>query len=73
MQEEKLLTEYLILSKCPDFVLSRAAQIPRQKYTSEHLFYRIASSGFCQISVIFLKREKTVFYTSSVLDTLEIL
>ena len=24
------------MSKCPDFVLSRAPQIPRQKYTSEH-------------------------------------
>ena len=46
------------MSKCPNFVLSRAPQIPRQKYTSEHLFYRTASSGFCQISVIFLKKGK---------------
>ena len=58
MQEGKRLTEHLILSMCPDFVLSRTPQIPRQKYTSEHLFYRTASSGFCQISVIFLKKEK---------------
>ena len=36
----------------------KTLQIPRQKYTSEYLFYRTASSGFCQISVIFLKREK---------------
>ena len=42
----------------PDVVLSRTPQIPRQEYTSEHLFYRTASCGFCQISVIFLKREK---------------
>ena len=40
-------------------------------------FYRTACSGFCQISFIFLKKGKkqteTVFCTSSVLDTLEIL
>ena len=36
----------------------KTLQIPRQKYTSEYLFYRTASSGFCQISVIFLIREK---------------
>ena len=51
-QEGKLLTEHLILSKCPDFVLPRAPQIPRQKYTSEHLFHRTVSSDFCQMSVI---------------------
>ena len=36
----------------------KTLQIPRQKYTSEQLFYRTASSGFCQISVIVLIREK---------------
>ena len=38
MQEGKHLTEHLILSMCPDFVLSRTPQIPRQKYTSEYPF-----------------------------------
>ena len=58
MQEGTLLTEHLILSMCPDFVLSRTTQIPMQQYTSEHLFNRTASSGFYQISVIFFKKGK---------------
>ena len=40
-----IFKEHLILSMCPDFVLSRASQIPWQKHTSEHLFYRTAPSG----------------------------
>ena len=57
-EKGKLLTEHLILSVCPDFVLSRAPQFPRQKHTSENLFYRTAPSGCFRISVIFLEREK---------------
>ena len=34
---------------CPDFVLSRTPQIPWQKHTSEHFFYRTAPSGCFQI------------------------
>ena len=40
-----IFKEHLILSMCPDFVLSRAPQIPWQKHTSEHRFYRTAPSG----------------------------
>ena len=57
-QKGKILTEHLILSVCPDFELSRTPQFPRQKHTSEHLFYRTAANGCFQISVVFLEREK---------------
>ena len=59
----------------PDFVLSRTPQIPWQKHSSEHLFYKIAPSGCFQMSEIFLKKGKTeiIFHTSSELITLEIL
>ena len=57
-QKGKILTEHLILSVCPDFVLSRTPHFPRQKHTSEHLFYRTAPSNCFQMSVIFLEREK---------------
>ena len=69
------IKERLILSVCPDSVLSRTPQIPWQKHTSEHLFYRTAPSGCFQMSVIFLKKGKTetIFHTSSDLNTLEIL
>ena len=43
---------------CPDFVLSKTPHFPRQKHTSEHLFYRTAPSNCFQMSVIFLEREK---------------
>ena len=43
---------------CPDFVLSRTPHFPRQKHTSENLFYRTASSDCFQKSLIFLEREK---------------
>ena len=55
---DKILTEHLILSVCPDFVLSRTAQFTRHKHTSEHLFYRTAPSGCFKMSVIFSKNEK---------------
>ena len=57
-EKGKLLTEHLILSVCPDFVLSRAPQFPRQKHTSENLFYTTAPNACFRISVIFLEREK---------------
>ena len=41
-----LATEQLLLSAA--VVLSRKSQIPRQKHTSEHIFYGTVSSGcFC--------------------------
>ena len=43
----------------PQFVLSRAPQIPWKKHTSEHLFDRGVPSGCFQMSVIFLKKGKT--------------
>ena len=44
----KYLTEHLILSVCPNFVLSRTPLVPRQKHTSEYQFYRTAPSGYFQ-------------------------
>ena len=50
------IKEHLILSECPDFVLSRTPQIPWQKHTSEHLFYKTApSSCFHKCQLFFLK------------------
>ena len=47
------------MSKCPDFVLSRTPQIPWQKYTSEHLFYRTASFQWLLLNFsYFLKKGK---------------
>ena len=34
------IKEHVILSVCPDLILSRTLQIPWQKHTSENLFYR---------------------------------
>ena len=42
----------------PDFVIFRTPQTRRQKHTSEHLFYRIASSDYFLMSVIILERPK---------------
>ena len=39
--------------KVPRLCTIQNASNSRQKYTSEHLFYRTAFSGFCQISVTF--------------------
>ena len=47
------IKEHLILSVSPDSVLSRTPQIPWQKHTSEHLFYKTALSSCFQMSVIF--------------------
>ena len=52
------IKEHLILSVCPEFVLSRIPQIPWQKHTSELPFYRTAPSSCFQMPVIFLKKEK---------------
>ena len=75
MQEGKLLTEHLILSMCPDFLQSRTPQIPKQKYTSEYLFIEQLLEASVKFQLFFKKGKKTetVFYVSSVLDTLEIL
>ena len=61
------IKEHLILSVGPNFALSRTPQIPWQKHTSEHLFYRTAPSSSFQISVIFSwkGKAKTIFHTSS--------
>ena len=48
-----------IFSVCPNFVLSRAPQIPWQKHIPEQLFYRTAPCGCFQMPVIFLKKRKT--------------
>ena len=74
-------------NRAPNFVnVPQLCTIPNVSNVSKRLgkntpqstfFYRTACSGFCQISFIFLKKGKkqteTVFCTSSVLDTLEIL
>ena len=61
------IEEHLILSVGPDFALSTTPQIPWQKHTPEHLFYRTAPSTCFQISVIFSWKGKaeTIFHTSS--------
>ena len=58
MQEGKLLTEHLILSMCPDFLLSRTPQIPRQKYTSEHLFIEQLPVASVKFQLFFKKGKK---------------
>ena len=43
----------------PDVLLSRTPQVPSQKHTSEHLFYRAAPSGcFPKCQLILLERQK---------------
>ena len=64
MQEGKRLTEHLILSMCPDFVLSRTPQIPRQKYTSEHLFLQNSFQWLLSNFSYFLKKGKKQFFIS---------
>ena len=51
-------TKRLIFSVCPNIAASRIPQMPWQKHTSEHLFYRTAPSGCFQTSVISLKGKK---------------
>ena len=46
------------MSVRPDFVLFRTPQFPRQKHTSEHLFYRAVPSGCLKMSAILSEREK---------------
>ena len=63
-QKDQILTEHLILSVRPDFVLSRTPQFPRQKHTSEHLFHRTAPIGCLKMSAILSEREKPkIFFT----------
>ena len=43
---------------CPDFLLSRTPQIPRQKYTSEHLFIEQLPVASVKFQLFFKKGKK---------------
>ena len=57
------IKEHLILSVCPDFLLSRTPQIPWQKHTSEHLFYRTAPTSCFQMSVDLMYQQPKCLYS----------
>ena len=72
-KKANILTEHLILPRL--CTIQNASNFQAKIYLRTPFLQNSFRSGFCQISVSFLKREKTetVCYTSSVLDTLEIL